>query len=186
MNKLYNEQGFSLVELVVVIILIAILSAILIPRFLDMKDEAQLAQVRATAGAFKTAVQQVKLRFAMLGYATRVQNIPGFGGGNVDTNNIGFPIGTTKGNGNENIGVGNNGCADVWNGIMNVSSTASTGNTTDFQTYRHTGNRVCSYVYRGNGDTANRVSAQLVIQYDSRDGQIYICGTLTGLSVCTF
>ena len=128
----------------------------------------------------------VKLTFDMQGRNIRVQNLPNYGLENVDTNNIGFPIGIDKGNGNENIGRGNNGCRGVWTGILDTSSTASTGSSTEYQTYRHTSNKVCSFVYRANGDTAGRTTAQLVIQYDSRDGTVYICGQQSGLTPCPF
>lgn len=181
-----RKNGFTLMETLVVIILLAVISAVAIPRFVNIQDDAELQNVNATAGAFRSAVSLVQLTFQSQGHSIRVQNLPNFGTGNVDTNNIGFPIGIDKGNGNENIGRGNAGCQGVWDGILDVSATASTGASTNYQTFRHTSNRVCSYVYRDNGDNSGRNSALLVIQYDSRDGRVYVCGTTPGLGACPF
>ena len=186
MKLIANQSGFTLAELLVVLIIISVLSSIAIVRFVSIKDEAELARVESTAGAFKAAVKSVQITFNIQSLSTRIQNLPNFGSGNVDTNNIGYPIGIDKGNGNENIGRGNAGCAGIWQGILETSDDVGTGANNDYQSYRHTGNRVCSYVYRSGGDTAGRNSAEFVIQYDSRDGKVYVCGSKSKLAACPF
>jgi len=180
-----NLSGYTLVELVVVIVVFAILLITILPKFLSLQDDAELATIESTAGSFRSAVKLVQTNFRAQGFSTRTQNLANFGSGNIDTNNIGIPIGIDKGNGNENIGRGNGGCVGVWNGILRNAYSVATNNSSDFQSYRHTGNRVCSYVFRANGDPAGRNAAELVIQYDSRDGQVYVCGQKTSLA-CPF
>ncbi len=186
--KLSKKQlmtGFTLIELVVVILLLGILALTVIPKFSNLSDESEIATVRGIAAALQSGVNIVKTTFKTKGYQTRVQNLPDFGAGNIDTNNIGFPIGIDKGNGNENIGRGNNGCIGVWNGVLdNPPTVASNNNNQQFRSYRHTGNRVCSYVYRENGDTGNQNTGQVVIKYDSRDGSVVVCGTSVELPGC--
>ena len=180
-----SHTGFTLVELVVIILLLGILALTVIPKFSDLTDESEIAKASGIATALKSGVNIVKTTFITKGYQTRVQNLPGFGAGNVDTNNIGFPIGIDKGNGNENIGRGNNGCIGVWNGVLDSPPTvASNNNNQQFRSYRHTGNRVCSYVYRDNGDTGNQNTGQVVIKYDSRDGSVVVCGIDPELPSC--
>ncbi len=48
-------QGFTLIELVIVIAIIGILSAVAIPRFINLADNAQVAATTAIAGALSAA-----------------------------------------------------------------------------------------------------------------------------------
>ncbi len=49
-----QEAGFTLIELVIVIILLGILGAAITPRFQDIQDNARLAVVNAGVGAIKS------------------------------------------------------------------------------------------------------------------------------------
>jgi hypothetical protein len=109
----------------------------------------------------------------------------GYDDGTIDTNNIGYPIGVDKGNANENIGQENAGCDGVLNGVLAVAPTvAHNNNNQQYRSYRHTANKICSYVYRDSGDNGNQNSGLLVIQYDSRDGSVLICGQRNDLPSC--
>lgn len=184
-NNLPKNKGFTLIELVIVIVLIGIIASIALPRFSDLSDEAELAQARGITGNLKAGVKTVKAAFQAAGHTTRVQDLATFGDGTIDTNNIGYPIGTSKGNGNENVGPGNNGCIAVWQGVLESPPSVAVGNNNEaYRAYRHTSNQVCSYAYRLNGETTNQNNSTLVIKYDSRDGSVVTCGTHPDLPAC--
>ncbi len=55
MASLRNFYGFTLIELVIVIAIIGILSAVAIPKFINLSSNAQTASTNAIAGALGAA-----------------------------------------------------------------------------------------------------------------------------------
>jgi MSHA pilin protein MshA len=55
MKHSHIQKGFTLIELVVVIVILGILAAVALPKFIDMSGEATQASVDATAGAVSSA-----------------------------------------------------------------------------------------------------------------------------------
>ena len=53
---LKHQKGFSLVELVIVIVVVGLLAVAALPRFFDVMDEAKKSSIEGVAGGFATAV----------------------------------------------------------------------------------------------------------------------------------
>ncbi len=66
MNR--SETGFTLVELIMVIVIVGILSAVAVPKFINLTGAAQEAKCAANRGAINSAVSMT--------YAAMVANDP--------------------------------------------------------------------------------------------------------------
>ena len=69
------QRGFTLIELVMVIVILGVLAAVAIPKFVDLKTDARTAALAGVAGALSSA--------AAINYASRSANIAN---GNAVTN----------------------------------------------------------------------------------------------------
>ena len=54
MNR-FTQRGFTLIELVVVIVILGILAAFAVPRFMGMEGQARIAAVKAIGGSMESA-----------------------------------------------------------------------------------------------------------------------------------
>jgi type IV pilus assembly protein PilA len=52
-----NEEGFTLIELIMVIVILGIISAVAIPKFINLGDSAKLASARGIGSAINATIQ---------------------------------------------------------------------------------------------------------------------------------
>ncbi len=65
-SPLKNQKGFTLIELVIIIILIGVLAAVAVPRYVDLRENAVMASAQATLDSGRAAV--------MLNFSDQVLN----------------------------------------------------------------------------------------------------------------
>jgi len=66
MHTLTKKNGFTLIELVIVIVILGILAVIAIPQFIDLSGDANRSSVKGIAGALGSA--------SAINYAARKEN----------------------------------------------------------------------------------------------------------------
>ncbi|WP_434362266.1 type IV pilin protein [Parasalinivibrio latis] len=119
-----KQNGFTLIELVVVIVILGILSVTAAPKFLNFSDDARLATAKGTKGALSDAVQHVHLYWQLHGNDQAVGDMANLHDGSYNINSNGYPIeaGDNKHAGHANITVPSvNMCGRLWNNLLSHS-----------------------------------------------------------------
>jgi len=108
-----GSTGFTLVELLAVLVVLGILAAVGIARFSRIDDEAVNAKVESVAGALQSAVAGFHANWRLAG-RPRV-NVPGWGDETLDANADGYPA-----SGRQDTGVvgRDRDCEDVFRGLL--------------------------------------------------------------------
>jgi MSHA pilin protein MshB len=195
LNTTARQGGFTIIELIVVILLLGILTATALPRFLDVTDEAHDAVVDAVFGGLNTGVTLFRAGYVAQGEPDANLAITAYGDGTLRTNEDGYPMGTTSDADGVIDEVAD--CVEVYNALLqtgrpsnvadsNVVTAAVdaddiTGGTADFLTVRTSlaaDAEKCYYAYTGQYASAALALAagdtSPVIVYDSTNGSVIL------------
>lgn len=164
----YKHKGFTLIELVVVMVILGVLAATALPKFMNVSTQAHEAAVAATGGAFGTAVAMVKAQYIANGtVGADNDGVTGFGDGLIAANASGWPEeplpgGTTLDNAGD--------CKDLWEALMqNPPTVSTTAGTKDYQATYTSGAgaaEICTYIYQAD--------ATKMITYSPNTGDVVV------------
>lgn len=88
-----RQDGFTIIELVVVILLLGILAATALPRFMDVTDEAHDAVVEGVVGGLNSGSALFRATWVATGQSTTAAVDYPDGSGTLFANSNGYPIG---------------------------------------------------------------------------------------------
>ncbi|WP_199271610.1 prepilin-type N-terminal cleavage/methylation domain-containing protein [Paraglaciecola sp. L3A3] len=94
--KINKQSGFTLIELIIVIIILGILAVTAAPKFIDMSGEANIAILKSVGGAIKSSGQLVYAKASIQGLdSTELANVglDGDGTSDIETR-YGYPSGS--------------------------------------------------------------------------------------------
>ncbi len=168
-----TSSGFTIIELVVVIILLGILAATALPRFMNVDTEAHAAVVDGVHGGMQTGISLYHAEWVAKQQPNPNTQIADFN--NLRTNANGFPYGTANRTATGSNVTTSADCAAIFSGVLQagaptVSSVAAAANVinsaTDFTAVVNGVN--CNYYYTGQYNTAGKTVP--LLQYTSTTG----------------
>ncbi len=158
-----KQKGFTLIELVVVIVILGVLAAVALPRFMNATEDAHTAAVRGTGGALAAGVALVRSQWELNRVkgtiATPNLNVAGFGANDVDVNARGWPVATDD----ANLATAPTAdqCIQVWGAVLQGSApSVATAASADYQATVATvaTEVICTYAYRLDGGATRSIA----------------------------
>lgn len=91
-----KQRGFTLIELIVVIVILGILAATAVPKFVDLQSDARTAVMKGIAGSMNSAKELVRARWLANG-STAAPSVSLDGATTVTVDASGYPTADATG-----------------------------------------------------------------------------------------
>ncbi|WP_019026901.1 type II secretion system protein [Colwellia piezophila] len=116
-----SAKGFTLIELVIVIVILGILSVTALPRFINLTQDAHDSVAHATFSSFESAVALYHNCWIAKSAPGHVKDLACFGSGDIDSTPTGYPLGQDTATSDSDMdGKVLNGanCEELWHGLL--------------------------------------------------------------------
>lgn len=119
-----KAKGFTLIELVTVIVILGILSVTALPRFINLTQDAHDSVAHTTFAAFKSGVDLYHNCWIANAEQGHVKDLACFGAGDIDSTVTGYPLGQDDaGDSNDGEKLQGAFCEELWYGLLDSEFT---------------------------------------------------------------